>query len=164
MGASTPDEMAEFEILSSRIADRKATEAEHVRWRELRTRLARPPAPAPSRGPPPRAHPRVTKKLRFSYTAEKAMPVGFTDEVSAGGMRMTLHHHVDDGALFLLRLQLAGPTDPDPLSVTAKVVWTRRDGNHFQVGLEFVGLRPDEKERLEAYALSVKDVPPPDAK
>jgi hypothetical protein len=153
----TKDELTEFAQLSERIADQKATETERLRWRELRKKLAPSPTPPPAKGEPAREHPRATKKLRFAYTAEKAMPIGFTDEVSAGGMRLTVHQHVEVGALFLLRLHLAGATDGEPLTVTAKVAWTRREGNHFAVGLEFVGLRPEEKERLEAYALSSRD-------
>lgn len=168
----TPEDLEEFATLSARIADKKASDAERARWRELRVKLApaTPPAPRPghsatedllplspaARG---RQHPRITKKLRFAYTAEKAMPIGFSDEVSAGGLRLTLHHHVDVGALFVLRLQLGGP-DAEPLGVTGRVAWVKRDGNHFAVGLEFVGLRPDERERIEAWAASAREAAP----
>jgi len=148
---------AEFARLSARIADKQATDAERARWRELRTQLAPPPSPPPlKQGAKPREHARATKKLRFAYTAEKAMPIGFSDEISPGGLRLTLHHHVDVGASFLFRLQLLGPQDPEPLTVIGRVAWVKREGNHFQVGIEFTGLRPDEKERIEAWVLSDK--------
>jgi hypothetical protein len=160
----TPHELAEFTQLSSRIADRKATDAERARWRELRLKLTTAsPTAAEATNPgvvlkgQPRKEVRVSKKLRFAYTAEKAMPIGFSDEVSAGGLRLTLHHHVDVGAMFLLRLQLAGPNDPDPLTAAAKVAWVKREGNHFQVGLEFVGLKPDESERIAAWMHANRD-------
>jgi hypothetical protein len=85
------------------------------------------------------------------------MPIGFSDEVSAGGLRMTLHHHVEVGALFVFRLQLGGPADPEPLNVTGKVAWVKRDNNHFAVGIEFLGLSAADKERLDAYSLAPRD-------
>jgi hypothetical protein len=151
---------AEFARLSARIANKQATDAERSRWRELRASLV-PPAPAaPVReGFKPREHPRATKKLRFSYTAEMAMPVSFTDEISAGGLRMTVHQHVEVGAKFVFRLQLAGLQDPEPLTVIGRAAWVKRDGNHFSVGIEFVNIRPDEKERIEAWSHSDKKTP-----
>jgi hypothetical protein len=147
---------AEFARLSTQIANKRATDPERERWRELRAKLAPPPAPAPLRaGAKPREHARATKKLRFCYTAEKAMPVSFTDEISAGGLRMTLHHHVDVGSLFILRLQLGG-TEQDPLTVTGRAAWVKRDGNHFAVGIEFVNVRPEDKERIEAWVVGAK--------
>lgn len=155
MGDEDPE--FEFALLSSRIASKEATDAERARWRELRSKLAPPPSPPPLKaGAKVREHARATKKLRFSYTAEKAMPVTFTDEISPGGLRMTLHHHVDVGALFILRLQLAGPNDPQPLTVTGRAAWVKRDGNHFAVGIEFVNLGPQDKERIEAWSLADK--------
>ena len=149
------------------VSDKKASDDERARWRELRTRLAGPPPP-PSGAPASaaRKHVRVLKKLRVSYAPVQSLSVAFSEEVGAGGLRLQLKQHVDVGTQFVLRLELAGAGDPDPLTVTARVAWVRRDGNHFQVGLELIGLRADERERIDAYALSAKDAPdpPPEAK
>ena len=102
---------------------------------------------------------RALKKLRVGYAPVKELGVSFSEEVGAGGLRLQSKQHVDVGAQFVLQLELAGASDPDPLTVAARAAWVRRDGNHFQVGLEFIGLRPDERERIDAYALSAKDQP-----
>jgi hypothetical protein len=66
-------------------------------------------------------------------------------------LRIRVHHHVDVGITFVLRLELAGAGDPAPLMVAAQCVWCRQEGRHYLVGLEFTGLRPDERERIEAF-------------
>ena len=80
------------------------------------------------------------------------MHVTFTDEFGAGGLRLTLMQPAEIGALFAVRLDLSGPTDPDPPHVFTKVVWCKREGNHYAAGLEFVRLRPEDHERIEAWS------------
>jgi len=156
----TPQEQAEFTALSAKVSAKTASDVEKTRWRELRTRLAGPPPPPPpslnGRNPPApqRQHERSARKLRVGYVELRALPVTFTDEVSAGGLRIKVHHHVDPGALFALRLDLAGAQDPEPLNVVARVAWCKHEGGHYLAGLEFINLRSDERERLDAYAHS----------
>jgi hypothetical protein len=161
----TAEELAEFAALSAKVSDKHATEAERARWRELREKLAGPkPPPRPRPGaapPPPRKHARAIKKLRLSFAHVKEMTRAFSEEVGAGGLRLVMSQHVEIGTKLVVRLELKGAGDPDPLIVAAKVVWTNREGNHYQVGLEFEGLRTDERERIEAYAHSTRDVVAP---
>jgi len=148
--------VAEFSALSAKVSDKQATDAERARWRELRTRLASPQQPP--RGAPPstpvRKHARVVRKLRFAFAPSNQMRVAFAEEVGAGGLKLTMNEHVEVGTQLVLRLELAGPLDADPLLVLAKVAWVKRDGNHFGVGLEFVSLKPEDRERVEAWAHS----------
>ena len=149
------EELTEFRTLSAKVAAGEAAEEELQRWRELRNLLAGPPPP-PSRVPPakPRAHARMARKIRVLYHPIKAMSVTFTEEVSAGGIRLNVNEMLEVGAALLVRIELAGPGDPDAVSSLARVAWCKREGGHYVAGVEFVGLQPHERERLEANAHS----------
>jgi hypothetical protein len=152
------EELAEFRTLSAKVAAEEADEAEVQRWRELRNQLAGPPPPPP-RTPPlkPRAHARVPRKIRILYHPVKAMSVTFTEEVSAGGLRLNVTEMLETGAALLLRIELTGPGDPDAVTSLARVIWCKREGGHFVAGVELVGLQPHERERLEANAHTGKE-------
>jgi hypothetical protein len=150
----TPEERKEFAALSAKVSSKAASEPERARWRELRAKLAGPaPPPPPGRQPPApqREHTRQVRKLRVQYTEVKTMLVGFSDELSAGGLRFRLHHFVDTGTLFVMRLELAGANDPNPLMVTARCIWCRKEGGHFLAGVELLNTRAEDRERIEAY-------------
>jgi hypothetical protein len=96
-----------------------------------------------------RQHARTsTRKLKVAITPVTTLHSTFTEEVSPGGVKLKLPMHVEPGAPMIVRLELGLP---GPLLVNAKVAWCRRDGGHFLVGLSFVGLRDDERERIEAW-------------
>jgi hypothetical protein len=150
---SRDEELLEFRALSAKVAAELADETELQRWRELRNALAGPP-PIPPRTPPamPRAHARVARKVRVLYQPVRSMGVAFTEEVSAGGLRLNVPEMLEVGVALLVRLELAGAGDPDAVTSLARVVWCQREGGHYTVGLELVGLQPHERERLEAHA------------
>jgi PilZ domain len=141
----------EFLALSAKVSNKAASDAERARWRELRALLAPHRAAPPQPGQTPRAHPRSSKKLRVHYAALPEMNVSFTDEVGGGGLRFRAQKHFDVGTLLVLRVDVAQPPS-EALTVTARVVWSRREGGHYAVGVEFVALSPADAERLEALA------------
>ena len=148
--------MAEFQALSLKVSEKTATEPERARWRELRLKLARPQPPPP---PPPqveRQHARSQKKLKVEYTPIGAMQATFTEEVSPGGIKLRVHGLLEIGTPMVVRLELG---EPGPLVLSARVAWCRRDGGHYFAGLELVGLRDDERERIEAWTALA--TPPP---
>jgi hypothetical protein len=168
--ATLGEELAEFQSLSVKVSDKTATEAERARWRALRGKLAPQAAPTP---PPPtiagfattppsspsipglgaRQHARTTtRKLKVAIAPVSALHATFTEEVSPGGLKLRLPMHVEPGAPMLVRLELGGTM---PLTVNARVAWCRRDGGHYLVGLAFVGLRDDERDRIEAWTNSI---------
>jgi hypothetical protein len=157
------EELTEFRALSAKVAAEEASEPELQRWRELRNLLAGPPLP-PSRTPPakPRAHARVARKIRVLYQPVKAMSVTFTEEVSAGGLRLNVTEMLEVGTALLVRVELAGPGDPDAVTSLARVAWCKREGGHFAIGVELLGLQPHERERLEANAHAARG-PAPEA-
>jgi hypothetical protein len=145
------ERMAEFLALSAKVSDKTASDDERARWRQLRAELAAvKAAPIP---PPPgktvRAHEREKRKLRVHYAAIPEMTVTFTDEVGGGGLRLRAQKHLEPGTLLVLRIDVAGE-QAAPLTVDARVVWSRREGGHFSVGVEFVDLPAADSERLEA--------------
>ncbi len=150
----SPEELAEFQALSLKVSDKTATEPERARWRELRMRLSKPP-PLP---PPPqvaRQHVRTQKKLKVEYALLTSLHATFTEEVSPGGIKLRVQGLYEVGTPMVVRLELG---EPGPLVLSARVAWCKRDGGHYFAGLELVGLREDEKERIEAWtALAATD-------
>ena len=147
--------MAEFQALSLRVSDKTATEPERARWRELRTRLARPqPPPLPPQVA--RQHARTQKKLKVEYAPLTSMQATFTEEISPGGIKVRVQGLLEIGTPMVVRLELG---EPGPLTLSARVAWCKRDGGHYFAGLELVGLRDDERERIEAWTALAS--PPP---
>jgi hypothetical protein len=144
--------MEEFLALSAKVSAKSATDAERERWRELRAQLAAPPPQAPP-GKTARQHVRVQRKLKLRYTTVADMLVTFTDEIGGGGLRMKTPRHIPEGEVVVVRLDLAEP----PLTVVARAVWSKREGGHFLVGLEFVDLSAADRERLDAFAHASKE-------
>ena len=151
--------MAEFQALSLKVSQRTADEAERTRWRELRTLLAKSqPVPPPPQVP--RQHARAQKKLKVGLAPLSALHATFADEVSAGGLKLRVQGHLETGAVMIVRLELG---EPGPLTLAARVAWCRRDGGHYWAGLEFMALRDDERERIEAWA-ALATAPPSTAR
>ena len=150
--------MAEFQALSLKVSDKTATEPERARWRELRTRLARPqPPPLPPQVA--RQHARTQtphKKLKIEYAPLTSMHATFTVEISPGGIKLRVQGLLEIGTPMVVRLELG---EPGPLTLSARVAWCKRDGGHYFAGLELVGLRDDERERIEAWTALAS--PPP---
>jgi hypothetical protein len=147
---ASPDEMAEFQALSLKVSAKTASEPERERWRELRNRLA-PPPPVPKPPHLQRQHARAQKKLKVEFAPVTALQSTFTEEVSPGGMKLRVPAHLEPGTAMVVRLQLG---EPGPLTVAAQVAWCKRDGGHYLAGVEFVQLRDEDKERIEAWAVS----------
>jgi PilZ domain-containing protein len=151
--------MAEFQALSLKVSEKTADEPERARWRELRTRLARPqPPPMPSAIV--RQHARTQRKLKVALAPLSALHATFSEEVSAGGLKLRVPAHLEPGTTVVARLELG---EPGPLTLSARVAWCKRDGGHYLVGLELIGLRDDERERIEAWS-EVASAPPSKAR
>jgi hypothetical protein len=150
-----PEELAEFQALSLKVSAKQANEVERARWRELRTRLAKPqPPPLPPHVA--RQHARTQRKLKVELAPVSSLHATFTEEISPGGLKLRVPEYIDAGTVMVVRLELGGP---GPLTLSARVAWCKRDGGHYLAGLEFEGLRDDERERIEAWA-SLSATPP----
>ena len=147
----TFDELTEFQALSIKVSDKTASDGERARWRELREHLRAAALPAPSATP---TAARKTPKLKVGYAAVQELHATFTERLSTTGLELRLPAHVNPDTIMLVRLELG---EPGPLVVTARVAWCRRDGGHFVAGLELLGMRDDERERIEAWLFSASD-------
>ena len=139
--------MVEFLALSAKVSDKTATEAEKARWRELRSVLQPKKAVPVVPGQTPREHPRASHKLRLHYAIVPEMTVAFTDEIGGGGLRLRAQKHLDPGTAMVLQIDLESG---HALTTCAHVIWCKREGGHFLVGVEFRDLPPAEAEQLEA--------------
>ena len=157
---ATPEQLSEFQALSLKVSNKTASADELARWRELRTLLARPiPTPMPSQIP--RQHARTVKKLKVAFAPLSALQTTFTEEISPGGIKVRVPALLETGVTIVVRLELG---EPGPLTLTGRVAWCRRDGGHYLAGLEFVGLRDDERERIEAWSSLSATSPPTTAR
>jgi hypothetical protein len=151
------EELAEFHSLSRKVSAKTASDRERLRWRELRARLSTPPPPPP---PPAtaRQHARAVRKLKVEFAPVSSLHSTFTEEISAGGLKLRVPTNLEPGTPMVLRLELG---EPGPLIVTARVAWCKRDGGHYLAGFEFVRLREDERDRIEAWTVTAGPVSPP---
>jgi plasmid stabilization system protein ParE len=141
---------AEFMLLSAKVSAKSATEEERARWRELRTELAKPALP-PQPGQTARAHPRTAaRKLRVHYATVAELAITFSDDFGSGGLRFRTHKHIEPGMTMVVHLDVPNMPAVPPLTLEAKVVWSKREGGHYLVGVELVNLPPAEAERLAA--------------
>ena len=140
--------LAEFKALSAKVSDKTATEEERARWRDLRTELSKP-APPTMAGQTPRAHARVARKLRVHYATVAEMSMAFTDDIGGGGLRFRTHKILENGTPMVVHLDVPDAKDA-PLTLEARVAWSKREGGHYLVGVELVNLPPAEAERLAA--------------
>jgi hypothetical protein len=149
------DELAEFQALSLKVSEKTADDGERARWRELRAQLRTSAAPRSAThglDDTPAPASRRTRKLKVAYAAVEELHATFTEQLSSSGLELRLSQHVKPDTTMLVRLEL-GP--PAPLVLTARVAWCRRDGGHFVAGLELVGVREEERERIEAWLVEV---------
>lgn len=109
--------MAEFQALSQKVSARTASETERARWRELRARLA-PPPPVPKPPHLQRQHARAKKKLKVEFAPVTTLQSTFTEEVSAGGMKLRAPAHLEPGTALVVRLLLG---EAGPMTVAARV-------------------------------------------
>ena len=93
-----------------------------------------------------RQYQRMAVQLSAAISSDKGAYEGVADEVSLGGCGIEADKNFPEGlenSLWSVRLQ--APQDPRPITVEAAVVRRVTDK---RIGLEFLRLAPEEKERL----------------
>jgi hypothetical protein len=145
----SPAEAAELNAIARKVAANTATDEERLRWREMSPRVRKLPSETqPGLGP--RGSERVQKKLRVGYSRVADLKITFTSDLGAGGLRVRSPQLLPDGTQLVLQLHV-GESGEEPITVIGKVAWSKRSGNGFDVGVEFVELSAEQKERIEAY-------------
>ena len=108
-----------------------------------------------------RQYVRVPTNIEFSYSI-KSNPWGQTaktEDVSAGGICAAVTKPVDPGVQYGIRLTLPGR---QPIPITAEAVWsdqflytTSKKKSEFKVGLRFIRMDVQDRERLKAYVSDI---------
>jgi c-di-GMP-binding flagellar brake protein YcgR len=109
-----------------------------------------------------RAHPRFAVTLRGELEHEGDTLAAETQNLSTGGVALTVRRAVPDGAVVgvFLFLTQDGFEDPDeePLSTKAAVRWTAEgDSGRHVIGLQFAKLDAGKKAQLERFLAIVGD-------
>ena len=103
-----------------------------------------------------RQHPRFRVEVAAELTLGHHTVAAATQNVSEGGVGLSLSRPLEDGAVFQLTLFLTqdGIEDPDeePFEAQATVAWTAPsdDGNHM-AGVRFGPLTPAQRQQLQRF-------------
>ena len=112
-----------------------------------------------------RRQPRVAVKLGVTLSSESNFFVGFTNNVSEGGLFVATHDLLPIGEQVQLQFQL--PKEEEPISVDAEVRWHRpiasaRDGAPPGFGAQFVEIDDGDHRRLQEFVSSREPIFFPD--
>ena len=103
---------------------------------------------------------RINTSLIVKYSMEKKHHIrlnGRIKDLSSGGMQLLVNEKLFEGTLLLLEFDL--PASKNAVCAEGKVIWNKgnfseRDGigrRTFQAGIQFVNIKPDDKNRLITY-------------
>lgn len=82
-----------------------------------------------------------------------------TKDIGGGGIRLILFERLDEGAL--LELEMAVPHEPGKIFAKGEVVWIDEfvvsgpggEERHFEAGIRFVEIAPDDREKLMKHVI-----------
>ena len=103
---------------------------------------------------------RVNVSLVVRYSIEKKHHVkldGHMRDVSSGGMQLLVNEKLPDATILLLEFEL--PVTKKPICAEGKVIWSKGNFSErdelgrrvFQTGIQFVNIKPEDKNRLAEY-------------
>jgi len=103
---------------------------------------------------------RVNASFVVRYHIERKPSIrlnGYTKDVSSSGMRLVTNEKLSNGTLLLIEFDL--PDLKSPISADGKVIWgegkiDERDKMQrriFQTGIQFVNMKPEDKNKLVSY-------------
>ena len=103
---------------------------------------------------------RINTSLIVKYSVEKKYHIrlnGRIKDLSSGGMQLLVNEKLFEGMLLLLEFEL--PESKSAICAEGKVIWKKGNFSErdeagrrtFQTGIQFVNIKPDDKNRLIAY-------------
>lgn len=102
---------------------------------------------------------RFDVKVEVTYYEDKNKEIVSklrTENVSAGGVRLTVPNKFEKGALLFVKLSM--PYTGEEISTFAQVTWVRpRNEGGFVIGLTFTGLSDKETEKIDQFIESEMD-------
>ena len=108
-------------------------------------------APTPAQA---RAHPRAQKRVRVEYHYGSVMGVGWTNDISEGGISLYAEHTAPAGSRIYLRIYLSDDPATQPLKVIGMVKRTQRGGDDNQpvgMGIHFEVAYSRTREQLSSF-------------
>ena len=107
------------------------------------------PTDLPEQKTDPKASGRKSWRIqgRFRVTSRE-LPnfAGMTLDVSSGGMMLQVQAPLHEGKVLNLRVETG---DDNPLEFQGTVRWCRQEGKNYVVGVQLLGVRDEQRERLE---------------
>lgn len=103
------------------------------------------------KGPERRSHPRITARFIVSYRVlkdDECLDMSQTKNLSLGGMRLATNKPFPEGAQLEVEIRL--PFDPDPVTLTAKVLESHEvtEGLIYDTRLSFLSLDERHKKTI----------------
>ena len=103
---------------------------------------------------------RINTSFIVKYSVEKKYHIklnGHMKDLSSGGMQLIVSEKLSEGTLLLLEFDL--PESRNSIYADGKVIWNKGtfserneiEKRTFQTGIQFVNIKPDDKNRLVAY-------------
>lgn len=112
-----------------------------------------------------RIEPRVAVQVEVTLTSESNFFVGFTDNISEGGIFLATHDLLPIGSQIELEFLL--PDDDQPIEVPAEIRWHRPLASQHEdapagFGAQFLDIGDEEQQRLEEFVASREPIFYPD--
>ncbi len=99
----------------------------------------------------PSRQPRLRSEIAVKATpGEEAGAASATRNLSPGGMCFRAQSALEVGRTYQLELALPAH-DGGALACTGRIVWSRRDGDGFMMGVEFVKISLEDQRRLYRF-------------
>ncbi len=114
----------------------------------------------------PRVYASFVEYCRVEKECAKKLQA-FTENISTAGVCIFVNEEITKDSFLFISIYLLDGTSP--IETKGKVAWVRpstflhiRDEKHFDVGIEFVEIDEEDRERLRRYAaLHTNEIPPP---
>ena len=101
-----------------------------------------------------RLHPRVLLNLPIEYLVNNKVPrVGYTFNVSPGGVMVNVPEKLGKGQLINLAIFFSLGSTLEAIKVSSQVVWvddTKKDGS-YRSGIKFIDLSAKDKSKLQKF-------------
>jgi uncharacterized protein (TIGR02266 family) len=103
---------------------------------------------------------RIDLELSITFESESNFFVGFSTNISEGGLFIATHDYKTVGST--LKVRFAIPDDGDPVDVTCAVRWVREYNSMAPsmipgMGVEFVDLSPWDLERVQDFCDGLRE-------
>ncbi|MFH1655939.1 MAG: PilZ domain-containing protein [Candidatus Omnitrophota bacterium] len=95
--------------------------------------------------------------VQYTVLEIKAAKEAKTKDISAGGICIIADEKLEVDCILGISVYLSG--ESMPITAKGKVVWTRpfqvgKENQHFDVGVEFTEISPEDRKKIDQYVFS----------